>query len=94
MAEKAENQRKITGKMTNKTARLLLVCLVALTPVSQPSLKEQGYDVIGIFVAQHDEAVTISDECPWLEDSYDAMIVAKKLMIPFRVIDLVRNTKE
>ena len=31
----------------------------------------------------HDDTVTISNECPWLEDSNDAMIVAEKLNIPF-----------
>ena len=27
----------------------------------------------------HDDSVTISNECPWLEDCNDAMLVAKKL---------------
>ena len=36
----------------------------------------------------HDESVTISKECPWLEDSYDAMIVSEKLSIPFQTVDL------
>ena len=46
-------------------------------------LKEQGYDVIGLFMKNwHDESVTLSNECPWLEDSNDAMLVAEKLGIP------------
>jgi len=35
-----------------------------------------------------DESVTIHDECPWVEDSNDAMLVADKLGIPFQVIDM------
>jgi len=35
--------------------------------------------------------VTISNECPWLEDSNDAMIVAEKLNIPFQTIDLSKE---
>lgn len=52
-------------------------------------LKKQGYEVIGMFMKNwHDDSVTISDECPWLEDSNDAMLVANKLGIPFQTIDL------
>ena len=58
-------------------------------------LKEQGYEVIGLFMKNwHDESVTISAECPWLEDSYDAMLVAEKLNIPFQVIDLSNEYKD
>ncbi|MDC0177200.1 tRNA 2-thiouridine(34) synthase MnmA [Polaribacter sp.] len=58
-------------------------------------LKEQGYDVIGLFMKNwHDDSVTISNECPWLEDSNDAMLVAEKLRIPFQVVDLSNQYKE
>ncbi|MEM1001371.1 MAG: tRNA 2-thiouridine(34) synthase MnmA [Bacteroidota bacterium] len=58
-------------------------------------LKEQGYEVIGLFMKNwHDDSVTISDECPWLEDSNDAMLVADKLGIPFQTIDLSVQYKE
>ena len=58
-------------------------------------LKEQGYDLIGLFMKNwHDETVTISDECPWLDDSNDAMLVADKLNIPFQVVDLSKDYKE
>ncbi|SDW57480.1 tRNA 2-thiouridine(34) synthase MnmA [Aequorivita viscosa] len=58
-------------------------------------LKEQGYDVIGLFMKNwHDDTVTISNECPWLEDSNDAMLVAEKLGIPFQTVDLSEEYKE
>ncbi len=58
-------------------------------------LKQQGYDVIGLFMKNwHDTSVTISNECPWLEDSNDAMLVAEKLGIPFQVVDLSEQYKE
>jgi tRNA-specific 2-thiouridylase len=58
-------------------------------------LKEQGYEVIGLFMKNwHDDSVTISDECPWLEDSNDAMLVAQKLGIPFQTVDLSEQYKE
>jgi len=58
-------------------------------------LKEQGYEVIGLFMKNwHDDSVTISNECPWLEDSNDALIVAEKLGIPFQVVDLSEQYKE
>ena len=58
-------------------------------------LKEQGYEVIGMFMRNwHDESVTINNECPWIDDSNDALIVAEKLGIPFQVIDLSKEYKE
>ncbi len=58
-------------------------------------LKEQGYEVIGLFMKNwHDDSVTISKECPWLEDSNDALIVAEKLGIPFQTVDLSKEYKE
>ena len=58
-------------------------------------LKEQGYDVIGLFMKNwHDESVTISDECPWIDDSNDALQVAEMLGIPFQVIDFSKEYKE
>ena len=58
-------------------------------------LKEQGYEVIGLFMKNwHDDSVTISKECPWLEDSNDALIVAEKLGIPFQTVDLSAQYKE
>ncbi|HBY67857.1 MAG TPA: tRNA 2-thiouridine(34) synthase MnmA, partial [Flavobacteriaceae bacterium] len=42
----------------------------------------------------HDDSVTISNECPWLEDSNDAMLVAQKLDMPFQTVDLSEQYKE
>ncbi|OCB75456.1 tRNA 2-thiouridine(34) synthase MnmA [Flavobacterium crassostreae] len=58
-------------------------------------LQEQGYEVIGLFMKNwHDDSVTISNECPWLEDSNDALLVAEKLGIPFQTVDLSEEYKE
>lgn len=58
-------------------------------------LKEAGYDVIGLFMKNwHDESVILDSECPWIEDSNDAMLVAQKLGIPFQVVDLSAEYKE
>lgn len=52
-------------------------------------LQKEGYEVIGLFMKNwHDDSVTISDACPWLEDSNDALLVAEKLGIPFQTIDM------
>ncbi|WP_373058989.1 tRNA 2-thiouridine(34) synthase MnmA [Zunongwangia sp. H14] len=63
--------------------------------VSAYLLQQQGYEVIGLFMKNwHDDSVTISDECPWLDDSNDAMMVADKLGIPFQTVDLSEQYKE
>ena len=57
-------------------------------------LQSQGYEVIGLFMKNwHDESVTLSAECPWLEDSNDAMLVAQKLGIAFQTVDLSQEYK-
>ena len=58
-------------------------------------LQQEGYEVIGMFMKNwHDESVTISDDCPWIDDSNDALMVAESLGIPFQVIDLSKEYKE
>lgn len=58
-------------------------------------LQKQGYEVIGMFMRNwHDESVTLSDECPWIDDSNDALLIAQQLGIPFQVIDLSEQYKE
>lgn len=57
-------------------------------------LQKQGYEVIGMFMKNwHDDSVTISNECPWLDDSNDANIIAQQLGIPFQAIDLSAEYK-
>jgi tRNA-specific 2-thiouridylase len=57
-------------------------------------LQQEGYEVIGLFMKNwHDDSVTISNECPWLEDSNDALLVAEKLGIPFQTVDLSEQYK-
>ena len=58
-------------------------------------LQQEGYEVIGLFMKNwHDTSVTISKECPWVEDSTDAMAVAETLGIPYQTIDLSEDYKE
>ncbi|EGD33191.1 MULTISPECIES: tRNA 2-thiouridine(34) synthase MnmA [unclassified Capnocytophaga] len=58
-------------------------------------LQREGYEVIGIFMKNwHDDSVTISNECPWLEDSNDALMVAEKLGIPFQTVDMSEPYKQ
>ena len=58
-------------------------------------LIEQGHEVIGLFMRNWvDDSVILDAECPWVEDSNDAMLVAEKLGIPFQVIDLSEEYKE
>ncbi len=42
----------------------------------------------------HDESVVLNNDCPWIDDSNDAMLVAEKLEIPFHVLDLSKEYKE
>lgn len=52
-------------------------------------LKEQGYQVIGMYMQNwHDTTGTLSGDCPWRDDRMFAELVAKKLDISFHFIDL------
>jgi tRNA-specific 2-thiouridylase len=58
-------------------------------------LQQQGYEVIGMFMKNwHDDTVILDDECPWIDDSNDALLIANKLGIPFQVIDLSAEYKD
>ncbi len=63
--------------------------------VSAYLLQAQGYEVIGIFMRNwNDQSVVIGEECAWIDDSNDALLVAERLGIPFQVIDLSEQYKE
>ena len=80
--------------MENKTVVIGLSGGVDSSVAAHLLIKE-GYKVIGLFMKNwHNEDVTISNECPWLEDSYDAVIVSQKLGIPFQTVDLSKEYKE
>lgn len=57
-------------------------------------LKEQGHEVIGLFMRNwHDTTGTLEGECPWYDDQVFAELVAKRLDIPFRFVDLSQEYK-
>ena len=52
-------------------------------------LKEQGYNVAGLFMKNwHDTTGLLQSDCHWEDDLMFAEMVAKKLSIPFHVVDL------
>lgn len=58
-------------------------------------MQREGHEVVGIFMRNwNDASPTLEDECPWIEDSNDALLVAEKLGIPFQVLDLSVQYKE
>jgi len=58
-------------------------------------LKEQGYEVIGVFMINwHDKTGTLEGDCPWRDDLVFAQLVAKKLDIEFHSADLSKVYKK
>ena len=58
-------------------------------------LKEQGHEVIGLFMRNwHDTTGTLEGDCPWHDDQVFAELVAKRLDIAFRQVDLSEQYRE
>ena len=58
-------------------------------------LKEQGHEVIGLFMRNwHDTTGTLEGDCPWYDDQVFAERVAKRLDIPFRFVDLSQEHRK
>lgn len=52
-------------------------------------LKQQGYEVIGLFMKNWDDAsVTLTSNCTWEDDLLFAEMVSRKLDIPLHTVDL------
>ena len=58
-------------------------------------LKEKGYDVVALFMVNwHERVGALTSECTWEEDALIAKMVAKKLEIPFHIVDLSKEYKK
>ncbi len=58
-------------------------------------LKEQGHDLVALFMVNwHERVGNITSACTWEEDALIAQMVAKKLNIPFHIVDLSVDYKK
>lgn len=58
-------------------------------------LKQQGYDVTGLFMINwHDTTGTLHGDCPWNDDLIFAELVARKLEIPFHTVDFSEQYRQ
>jgi tRNA-specific 2-thiouridylase len=58
-------------------------------------LKQQGYEVIGLFMKNWDDAsVTLTSSCTWEDDLMFAEMVSKKLDIPLHTVDLTKQYRQ
>ncbi len=52
-------------------------------------LKEQGHEVSGLFMVNwHERTGVLTSACTWEDDALVASLVARKLEIPFQIVDL------
>ena len=57
-------------------------------------LKKQGYDVVALFMVNwHERVGAVTSACTWEEDALIAEMAAKKLDIPFHIVDLSKDYK-
>ncbi len=58
-------------------------------------LKMQGHEVIGLFMVNwHERVGALTSACTWEDDALIARMVAKKLDIPFHIVDLSEHYKK
>jgi tRNA-specific 2-thiouridylase len=58
-------------------------------------LKQQGHALIALFMVNwHERVGALTSACTWEEDALIAEMVAKKLDIPFHIIDLSKDYKK
>jgi tRNA-uridine 2-sulfurtransferase len=57
-------------------------------------LKQEGHDLVALFMVNwHERIGAITSACTWEEDALIAEMVAKKLDIPFHIVDLSSDYK-
>jgi tRNA-uridine 2-sulfurtransferase len=58
-------------------------------------LKQRGHDLVALFMVNwHDRVGALTSACTWEEDALIAEMVAKKLGIPFHIVDLSKDYKK
>jgi len=92
---KTKNYLRLTARFTNrlKTAPKVFVGLSGGvdSSVSAGLLKEQGFDVVGVFIRVWSPDFL---PCTWREDRRDAMRASAHLDIPFMTLDLEKEYKK